>query len=147
VLGQPGYDRESEDYLSRIRPREHEALIATVTCGISAIVAAPFVREFKEQKWLNRITVTTQAQGAQPVFAWIRCDLDTMRTYVRHRGAARDAGKLANWETYAASLDTSFEPPAPHVLINNSADAEPLQDQAKRLVQSLDRSGREDAQQ
>jgi hypothetical protein len=114
---------------------------------VSAIVTAPFVREFNDQKWLNRISVTTQAQGAQPVFAWIRCDLDTMHTYVRHRGAARDAGKLANWETYAASLDTSFEPPVPHVVINNSADAEPLQDQAAWLVQSLDRPRREAAQQ
>jgi dephospho-CoA kinase len=31
VLGRPGYDRESADYLSRIRPREYEALIATAT--------------------------------------------------------------------------------------------------------------------
>src|SRR5262249_62290760 len=50
VLGQSPNDRESEVYLSKIRPREYEALMAAahenVECGNSAIVTAPFLREF-----------------------------------------------------------------------------------------------------
>lgn len=142
VLGQPGYDRESDDYLTRIRPREYEALIATATenveCGVSSVVTAPFIREFSDSAWLSRTTAMVQAEGARVLYIWVRCDLDTMHAYIRHRGAARDSGKLANWETYAAGLDTSFVPQVPDArVVDNSADAAPLQDQAEQLLQSL----------
>lgn len=142
VLGQPSHDRESEAYLSRIRPREYEALIATamenVECGVSAIVTAPFIKEFRDQAWLSRTAAKIEAQGARAVFTWIRCDVDTMQTYLRHRGAARDSGKLDNWAAYAAALDVTFAPPVPHVLVDNSADAPPLQGQAEQLLEGLD---------
>jgi DNA-binding transcriptional regulator YhcF (GntR family)/predicted kinase len=144
VLGLPGHDRESADYLSRIRPREYEALIATATenveCGVSAIVTAPFIKEYTDAAWLSRTTAMVQAQGARVVFAWIKCDVETMHTYIRHRGAARDAGKLANWDTYAAGLTIDLEMPVPHVVIDNSADAPPLQDQAEQLLRELSTS-------
>jgi DNA-binding transcriptional regulator YhcF (GntR family) len=142
VLGQPSFDRESEQYLTRIRPREYEALIATATenieCGVSVIVTAPFIREFADEAWLSRMAALVQAQGAQVLFTWIRCDLETMHTYIRHRGAARDSGKLSNWEQYAAGIDTSFSPSASRALVvDNSADAAPLQDQVEHLLQRL----------
>jgi DNA-binding transcriptional regulator YhcF (GntR family) len=147
VLGQPSHDRESEDYLNRIRPREYEALIATATenieCGVSAIVTAPFIKEFKDPAWLSRTTAMMEAHGARAVFTWIRCDVETMHTYLRHRGAARDAGKLAHWQAYADSLDPNFTLPVPHVVVDNSAAAPPLQDQAEQLLQALDHSAAE----
>jgi predicted kinase len=144
VLGQPGHDRESTTYLERIRPREYEALTATaaenVECGVSAIVTAPFIREFTDPAWLNRTNASFSSRGARPVFVWIRCDTETMHMYVRARGAARDAGKLGDWDNYAAGIDVDFRPAIPHVLIDNSADAAPLQDQADRLVEQLEQA-------
>lgn len=56
--GHSPHDRESELYLTEIRPREYEALaVATaenVECGTSAIVTAPFIREFTDPAWLSR---------------------------------------------------------------------------------------------
>jgi predicted kinase len=143
VLGRPGHDRESKDYAERIRPREYEALIGTaaenVECGVSAIVTAPFIREFTDPAWLDRTNAAFIGRGARPIFAWIRCDTETMHMYVRGRGAARDAGKLADWETYSAGIDTNFRPAIPHVLIDNSGSARPLQEQADHLVEQLER--------
>jgi DNA-binding transcriptional regulator YhcF (GntR family) len=142
VLGQPGHDRESAAYLERIRPREYEALTATaaenVECGVSAIVTAPFIREFTDPAWLNRTSAAFTGRDARPVFVWIRCDVETMHLYVRGRGAARDAGKLGDWDSYAAGLDVDFRPAIDHVLIDNSGSARPLQEQADDLVDQLE---------
>jgi hypothetical protein len=74
---------------------------------------------------------------ATTILVWVHCDPETMHTYLRHRGAARDAAKLANWDAYLASINIDFRPPVPHVLIDNSASSEPLQDQAKHLVATV----------
>ncbi|MBP2340209.1 DNA-binding transcriptional regulator YhcF (GntR family)/predicted kinase [Saccharothrix coeruleofusca] len=141
VLGLSPHDRESEGYLSRIRPREYEALINAMTenvqCGNSAIVTAPFIREFKDAAWLDRLEASCIDMGAKVSVVWVYCDADTMHTYIRHRGAARDAFKLDNWESYVASLDTEFRPPVPHFTVNNSASGAPLQTQARELVSRM----------
>jgi hypothetical protein len=141
VLGQSPHDRESPTYLTQIRPREYEALIAAtnenVACGNSAIVTAPFIREFNDSAWLDRIQASHAAMNAETTFVWVYCDAETMHTYIRHRGAARDAAKLADWPGYLAQIDLGFRPAAPHVLIDNCASGVPLQTQAKDLLANL----------
>jgi hypothetical protein len=73
--------------------------------------------------------------------AWVYCDAATMHTYVRHRGAARDAMKLENWGAYLATIDLAFRPPVPHTMIDNSASGVPLQEQARALLASVVGSG------
>ena len=141
ILGQSPNDRESEVYLTRIRPREYEALIEAVqenlACGNSAIVTAPFLREFKDQAWLTRTRAAFAAMGAETILVWVHCDPDTMHTYIRHRGAARDATKLANWAGYLEAIHPDFRPSVDHHLIDNSSSSVPLQDQAKDLVKTV----------
>lgn len=140
-LGHSPNDRESDEYLSRVRPREYEALAAAanenVRCGNSVIVTAPFIREFNDEAWIKRIQATYADLGAKVVLVWMFCDKDVMHTYVRGRGAARDAAKLANWSDYIAAIDTDFRPPVPHHVIDNCASGHPLQQQAKELLAEL----------
>lgn len=72
---------------------------------------------------------------------WVYTDADTMRTYIRHRDAARDAFKLADWPAYLATTDVDFRPPVPHQCIDNSASSILLQEQAKELIQTVVRDG------
>ncbi|MFC9971838.1 GntR family transcriptional regulator [Spirillospora sp. NPDC127200] len=141
MLGKSPHDRESETYLNNIRPREYEALIAAtdenVECGTSAIVTAPFIREFNDPAWVRRTQAHFTALQAITTLAWVYCDAETMHTYVRHRGAARDAAKLADWEGYLAAIDLDFRPPEPYVLIDNSSSSRPLQSQAKELLETV----------
>lgn len=74
---------------------------------------------------------------ATTTLVWVYCDADTMHTYVRHRGAARDAAKLADWPAYLDSIDVDFRPATPHLMIDNSASSTPLQDQAKELLKAV----------
>ncbi len=135
------HDRESKTYLDLIRPREYEALLAAtrenVECGNSIIVAAPFIREFADSSWLERTEATFSALNALTTVVWVYCDIGTMHTYLRHRGAARDSAKLADWPGYLSSIDDSFRPPVSHVVIENSRSSLPLQNAASDLLKSL----------
>lgn len=141
VIGQSANDRESDAYLSLIRPREYEALIAAtdenVDCGNSALVTAPFIREFSDEAWLTRTRASYTAMTATTTIVWVSCDEDTMLTYIRRRGAARDSVKLADWPAYLKTIDVDFRPPSPHILIENSASSAPLQAQAKELLRAV----------
>ncbi|WP_320069029.1 GntR family transcriptional regulator [Micromonospora sp. RTGN7] len=140
-IGHSPNDRESSDYLSKIRPREYEALAAAtrenVMCGNSVIVTAPFIREFNNAAWIGRSEASYADMGARTVLVWLYCDKEVMHTYVRRRGAARDAAKLADWPNYIADIDTEFRPLAAHHLIDNCASGLPLQQQAKELLAQL----------
>lgn len=135
------HDRESPAYLELIRPAEYESLMAVVSenlaCGTSAIVTAPFLREFTDRAWLDRITATADAVGAAVTLVWVACDADSMRSYIRRRGAARDAAKLADWAGYLAGVDLALRPAAPHQVIDNSLGAPPLQQQAAQFLAGL----------
>ncbi|MBC6446966.1 hypothetical protein [Actinokineospora xionganensis] len=101
--------------------------------------------EFKDAAWLNRIIATCSDLKADLTIAWVFCDAETMHTYVRHRGAARDSTKLADWDTYIASIDLDFRPLIEHHVIDNSASGLPLQSQARSFLATLD-LGRSDSE-
>lgn len=141
IVGQSPHDRDSDTYVNVIRPREYESLMAAtkenVECGNSAIVTAPFVQEFGDPAWIGRTQAQFGAMDAITTLVWVYCDADTMHTYIRHRGAARDAAKLADWPGWLARIDVDFRPRAQHVLIDNSASSTPLHDQAQELVKGI----------
>jgi DNA-binding transcriptional regulator YhcF (GntR family) len=145
ILGLSANDRESVGYLTKIRPREYEALIAAteenLACGNSVIATAPFLQELRDGAWVARVQAAFAARNATTSFVWVYCDQDTMHTYIRHRGAARDAAKLADWPGYLASIDIEFRPIGPHYVIDNSASSEPLQSQARNLLKAILDSG------
>jgi predicted kinase len=141
TLGLPPNDRESAGYLNIVRPREYEALLdatnENVECGNSAITTAPFIREFTDPAWVGRTQAAFGTMNATAVFVWVYCDAETMNTYLRHRGAARDAAKLSDWAGYLASIDVDFRPATPHLFIDNSASSTPLQTQARELLKTV----------
>ncbi|MDM4722382.1 GntR family transcriptional regulator [Micromonospora sp. WMMA1363] len=141
VLGLSPHDRESETYLREIRPREYEALAAAalenVGCGNSAIVTAPFIREFSDSAWTSRTVASFANLEATVTFVWLYCDPVTMHTYIRRRGAARDAFKLSDWPAYLATIDLAFRPAAPHLVVENCASSAPLQAQAAELLDTI----------
>jgi predicted kinase len=141
LLGQSPNDRESEPYMTLVRPREYEALMATmvenIECGNSVIGTAPFIREFTDTVWIERTRERLSGLNATMALVWVDCDPDTMHLHLRGRGAARDAGKLANWSAYLANITVDFRPNAPHFVIENSDSSTPLQQQAKDLIAQL----------
>lgn len=141
VLGSPAHDRESQTYLEQVRPHEYEALLATIhenaDVGVGLVVTAPFIREFQDAAWIERVNTRLSAAGVGLTLVWVRCDASTMHTYLKRRGAARDTGKLANWNNYVEGIDLDFRPVADHVVVENSASSEPLQSQAAKMLAAV----------
>ena len=141
ALSQSPHDRESDTYLNAVRPREYEALAAAtlenVECGTSAIVTAPFIREFGDDEWLRRTQASYEALNATMTLVWMYCDIPTMHTYLRRRGAGRDTAKLTDWPGYTAIIDPNFRPSVPHIVIDNCASSTSLQAQAKTLLDGI----------
>ena len=108
-----------------------------VECGLSVIVTAPFVQELSDVAWIERTQAKCEGLGATVTLVWVACNVDTMLMYLRHRGAARDSAKLADWPGYLKTIDPDFRPAAAHRVIENSTSSEPLQVQAKRLVNAV----------
>jgi len=141
VLGQPPSDRESSTYIELVRPREYESLMEgadeNIACGHSAVVTAPFLQEFRDTSWIDNVRAKFGALGATTTLVWVHCDADTMHTYLRRRGAARDSAKLADWHGYLATIDVRFRPPTAYLEVDNSASAIPLAGQAKDLLNAI----------
>lgn len=140
-VGASPHDRESETYLSTVRPAEYEALMAAIVenveCGTSVIASAPFTRELSDQAWCDRLTATLDSLGADLHVVWVSTNADSMRTYLIRRGAARDAGKLAEWDSYLDQIDVNFTPVVPHRIVHNNTDSRPLQQQAAELLSEV----------
>ena len=117
------HDRHTDLYLNEVRPLEYKCLMDTANdnldCGISTILAAPFIAELNDKAWLRRLTNRCQAKGVDVAVIWVRCDVDSMREYIEFRDAPRDAWKLANWEEYASGLNTESSPPGVHLTVDN----------------------------
>ncbi|WP_280256176.1 GntR family transcriptional regulator [Nocardia wallacei] len=148
-LGSTFDDRESDIYLTKIRPREYEALQDVIRdniqCGNSCIGSAPYLREFTDRSWIDKVVDRLGQDRADVTFVWVRCTAETMHFYLRRRGAARDRHKLAHWDEYVAGVDVDFRPDVPHIVIDNDPDSEPLQTQARRLLDGLRRAGEQES--
>jgi predicted kinase len=104
---------------------------------VAAIITAPFLAEFDDPAWLERERARFEAYGVPAEIVWVACDSETMHTYIRRRGAARDAAKLADWPAYMAKVDPDRRPAGEHHVIDNSVTADPLTVQAKRLLSTI----------
>lgn len=136
------HDRHTDLYRAEVRPHEYRCMMnaayANIDCGVSIILAAPFIDELNNPSWLPRLTHRCQAKGVDVTAIWVHSDLDTMHEYIELRDAARDGWKLAHWEEYSAGLNTEDPPEAAHLTIDNRLGAAvSLADQTRRALTKL----------
>lgn len=145
VMGSSPNDRESDTYLNEVRPREYEAVMATITenldSGSNVIATAPFIRELRDQAWLQRLQALCDRTKTQLTVVWVYCDAESMYTYLRRRGAARDSAKLENWQGYLAAIELDYRPAIEHLVVDNSLNGPDLLEQAKDLVGQIRSEG------
>jgi predicted kinase len=138
-LGEDINDRHTETYQKKVRPHEYRCLMDAATenlaCGVSTVLTAPFIREFADKTWLQRVQNRCIKHNATLSVVWVKCDVDSMYDYIGYRGAARDAWKLSNWDEYLSGMDPNFEPSWPHYTVDNRLNAAvALADQARELA-------------
>ena len=112
-FGQPPSDRESPEYLEKVRPLEYQAIravaIKNLEVGHSVVCSAPYIKEFHDNAWVYHSRIDAERHGAECFFVWMNADEEMLHTRIRNRNAHRDTWKLQHWETWYASAPK--EPP------------------------------------
>lgn len=144
ILGQKGNDRESDVYHDQVKPFEYATLEAIAVDNISlrttdVICTAPFMDQFLDDAWLDRLEEMIKPFDAILVLVWMNTDTDLAKTRLVSRNEARDNWKLANWDAH--NEVTGYNPPATpkplHIIENKTDDAGVLESQLATFVKNL----------
>jgi predicted kinase len=135
LTGDPD-DRDSPTYLQNIRDQEYAGLIDIVrenfSLNVNVILVGPFTRELMAGKFFHPSELGLPASTTCRI-AWIDLDSEVARQRIEHRADARDAYKLAHWETY---LQRRVEPPVHHHLYRFN-NLEPTETEFQALLAHL----------
>ncbi|WP_252178424.1 AAA family ATPase [Endozoicomonas sp. 4G] len=143
LLGSHKDDRESEIYLTNVRSIEYETLLKhafeNVRLGNNVVCSAPFISELNNKDWVNNLELETEIADAKLILVWIYADEKTARERIISRGASRDNGKLADWDSYINSINHTPPELDDLVIIDNTSFSEvTLIDQINNVINLIE---------
>jgi predicted kinase len=139
AAGRPAGEREGAWYDEHIKAHEYAGMTATAReirgRGCPVLLSGPFTRQIHDPRaWREWVA----GLGGDPVrLVWVKTDASTLWHRLTSRRSERDAGKLADFEAFCASMRLDAEPGAPHLTVDNRLSADvPLGRQVAGLVAS-----------
>ena len=92
-----------------VRDARYACLLGTaadcVAVGVPVVMVAPFTAERLDPTAWTRLAEQVAAAGGRAGLVWLRIAPDELARRLRERGAARDAAKLVNVDSYVRGLD------------------------------------------
>jgi hypothetical protein len=127
AAGRPLGEREGPWYDEHIKVHEYAGMTATAReirgHGSAVLLAGPFTQQILDaRRWQSWVA---DLGGGTVRLVWVKSDAATLRHRLAARGSERDTAKLADFGTFAASMQLGAEPAAPHVTIDNRLGSGP----------------------
>jgi predicted kinase len=126
LTGDP-HDRDSDTYRRVVHPHIYKSFIhqaLLVGHRIPVIVDAPFIRDIchlarQGVSLADYIRATAIASAPQIHTIWISADPNQIRERMTRRNTARDAGKLADWDSYRSNVLDSDAKAVAHAVVTD----------------------------
>jgi predicted kinase len=147
AAGRPMGEREGAWYDKHIKIHEYRGMTRTAreirAHGCPVLLSAPFTQQIHDRgRWQSWVA---DLGGGTVHLIWVRSDAATLRRRLAVRNCVRDTAKLADFETFTASMRLDSAPAVPHIAIDNRlVPAVTLHAQVATVVDRLTgRSGRQ----
>jgi len=137
AAGRPLGEREGPWYDEHIKVHEYRGMTATAReirgRGCPVLLSAPFTQQIHDaRRWQSWVA---DLGGGTVRLVWVRSDAATLRDRLAARESERDTAKMADFASFAASMQLGAEPAAPHLTIDNRLGAaQTLEEQIAALI-------------
>jgi len=107
-LGHSETDRESKDYIEKIRPLEYKCLIKegleNIELDKNCVLSAPFIKEINDESYFQDLNDELEFEDATLKLIWVYTDENSARKRIIDRNAVRDQNKINNWDQYVQNV-------------------------------------------
>lgn len=108
-------DMDSDFYNNALRNAEYATILQVAFSALEfedrVVLNAPFLAQVRDARFMRAIKAKANAMGAELLLVWVTVSEPVWYERMKARNNSRDAGKLADWEGYAASVDVSAPRP------------------------------------